>query len=63
MAGRFYIVVGIVTLIFIILYSLLPFYSKPNPTLFGLPLFYWYQIILMPIGALVFFIIIMKIKE
>ncbi|ACP49610.1 conserved protein [Sulfolobus islandicus Y.N.15.51] len=63
MAGKFYVIVGILALLFIILYSLLPFYSKNDPTLLGLPLFYWYQIILMPIGALVFYAVIMIIRD
>ncbi|QGA53697.1 DUF3311 domain-containing protein [Sulfolobus sp. E5-1-F] len=63
MAGKFYVIVGILALIFITLYSLLPLYSKNDPTLLGLPLFYWYQIILMPIGALVFTAIVMVIRD
>ncbi|AKA74906.1 DUF3311 domain-containing protein [Saccharolobus solfataricus] len=63
MAGKFYVIVGIFALIFILLYSLLPLYSKNDPTLLGLPLFYWYQIILMPIGALVFTAIVMVIRD
>ncbi|WP_338598452.1 DUF3311 domain-containing protein [Sulfolobus tengchongensis] len=63
MAGKFYIAVAVLTLIFILLYSLLPLYSKENPTFLGLPMFYWYQIILMPIGALVFFAVSYLIRE
>ncbi|AOL15491.1 hypothetical protein BFU36_00665 [Sulfolobus sp. A20] len=63
MARKYYITVGVLALVFIILYSLLPIYSKDSPTLLGLPLFYWYQMILMPIGAIVFFIVILTIKD
>ncbi|AHC51937.1 hypothetical protein SUSAZ_08295 [Sulfolobus acidocaldarius SUSAZ] len=63
MAGKFYPTVGVLALVFVILYSLLPIYSTTSPTFLGLPMFYWYQMILMPIGAIVFFIVILVIKD
>lgn len=35
-------------------YIVLPLYDKVNPTLAGIPLFYWYQIIWLPISAVMF---------
>ncbi len=34
-----------------------PFFNKVNPTLFGFPFFYWYQIVCVPIASILIFII------
>jgi hypothetical protein len=34
-----------------------PFYNKTEPTLAGVPFFYWYQLALVLIGAVVVFIV------
>lgn len=31
----------------------LPFYNSPSPTWFGFPFFYWYQLLWVPITAIV----------
>ena len=33
-----------------------PFYNVINPVWAGLPFFYWFQIIMLPISALLFFV-------
>lgn len=30
-----------------------PLYNREDPALFGLPFFYWYQLVWVPIGVLV----------
>ncbi|MDE8347089.1 MAG: DUF3311 domain-containing protein [Acidocella sp.] len=34
-----------------------PFFNRVSPVLFGFPLFYWYQIVAVPAGALLIFIV------
>jgi uncharacterized membrane protein len=34
-----------------------PFFNKANPTLFGFPFFYWYQILCVPIASILIFIV------
>ncbi len=34
-----------------------PFFNKVNPTLFGFPFFYWYQIACVPIASVLIFIV------
>jgi uncharacterized membrane protein len=34
-----------------------PFYNKALPALFGFPFFYWYQLLWVPITALLTFIV------
>ncbi len=35
----------------------LPFYNQTEPSLFGFPFFYWYQLLWVPITALLTFIV------
>jgi hypothetical protein len=35
-----------------ILAVLTPFYNSLSPTLFGIPFFYWFQLLLIPVSAL-----------
>ena len=50
--------VSIAVLLLIPLIALLaiPTYNMVNPTLGGVAFFYWYQILWMPLGALLYFI-------
>ncbi len=50
--------VAIAILLFIPLIALLaiPTYNSVNPTLGGVAFFYWYQILWMPLGALLYYI-------
>jgi hypothetical protein len=34
-----------------------PFFNKVAPSLFGFPFFYWYQILAVPVGALLIYIV------
>jgi uncharacterized membrane protein len=34
-----------------------PFYNHPLPALFGFPFFYWYQLLAVPVSALIIFIV------
>jgi uncharacterized membrane protein len=34
-----------------------PIFNKANPTLFGFPFFYWYQIVCVPIASILIFIV------
>ncbi|AWR94106.1 DUF3311 domain-containing protein [Acidianus brierleyi] len=52
--NKFYLTLGIVLLIDIIIYSLYPLFNKITPELFGIPFFYWYQTILLVITSLAF---------
>ncbi len=35
----------------------IPFYNQTEPSLFGFPFFYWYQLLWVPITALLTFIV------
>jgi hypothetical protein len=35
----------------------IPFYNQAEPSLFGFPFFYWYQLLWVPITALLTFIV------
>ncbi len=43
-------------LIFIVSLAV-PFYNKANPTLFGFPFFYWFQIAWIPLASLITLIV------
>lgn len=36
-------------------YFNVPFYNAVNPVLDGLPFYYWFQILMLPISAVLFF--------
>ena len=50
------IVAGILILIPFVAYFILPLYNSQYPEAFGLPFFYWYQIIWLPISGIMFYI-------
>jgi hypothetical protein len=50
------IVAAILILIPVVAYLALPLYNIRNPEAFGLPFFYWYQIIWLPISGIMFYI-------
>jgi hypothetical protein len=52
--NKFYVTLGIVLLIDIIIYSVYPLFNKTTPELLGIPFFYWYQTILLVITSLAF---------
>jgi Protein of unknown function (DUF3311) len=40
----------------------LPFYNKQSPELFGFPFFYWYQLLFVPITALIIYLVYRKTR-
>ncbi|MCW6161547.1 MAG: DUF3311 domain-containing protein [Candidatus Micrarchaeales archaeon] len=50
------VVAGILIVIPFIAYLALPLYNSQYPEAFGLPFFYWYQIIWLPISGILFYI-------
>ncbi len=40
----------------------LPFYNKQSPELFGFPFFYWYQLLFVPITALMIYLVYRKTR-
>ena len=50
------IVAAILILIPFAVYFDVPFYNVVNPTLGGLPFFYWFQIAMLPVSAILFLI-------
>jgi hypothetical protein len=48
-----YIVAGILLAIAIVAPLIVPFYARTDPQLFGLPFFYWYQILSVFIEAFI----------
>ncbi|MUM64321.1 hypothetical protein D1867_03440 [Acidianus infernus] len=55
MKKGFYLSLGIVLLLDIIIYSLYPLFNNVQPTLFGLTEFYWVQIVLLIVTSLLYF--------
>jgi hypothetical protein len=39
-----------------------PLYAKHDPELFGFPFFYWYQLVWVPVTALLTFIVYKKVR-
>ncbi|MCL5430400.1 MAG: DUF3311 domain-containing protein [Candidatus Marsarchaeota archaeon] len=50
------IIAAILLLIPFAVYFNVPFYNVVNPVLGGLPFFYWFQIVMLPISAVLFLI-------
>lgn len=61
--SSFYIAIFIATIIDIILYSIFPVFDKVSPDLFGLPFFYWYQMVMLAVTSIMFFSIAYFVKE
>jgi hypothetical protein len=40
-----------------------PIYNRADPTLIGLPFFYWYQLVWVPIGVAVTAVVYRKTRE
>jgi hypothetical protein len=40
-----------------------PLYAKTDPELFGFPFFYWYQLLWVPVTALLTFIVYKKVRQ
>ncbi|MDR3506113.1 MAG: DUF3311 domain-containing protein [Acidocella sp.] len=34
-----------------------PFFNRAEPALFGFPFFYWYQILVVPVGSLLIYVV------
>lgn len=60
---NFYISTAIVFLILILLYAMLSLYNKVSPTIGGLPMFYWYQTLMLVITSLLLLIPVLLVKE
>jgi dolichyl-phosphate-mannose--protein O-mannosyl transferase len=39
-----------------------PFYNKLEPTLFGIPFFYWYQLVLVLVAAVITAVVYFKTR-
>jgi dolichyl-phosphate-mannose--protein O-mannosyl transferase len=39
-----------------------PFYNKLEPTLFGIPFFYWYQLVLVLVAAVITAVVYLKTR-
>ncbi len=51
-----YAIIAILLLIPLVVLLDIPSYNSVNPTLFGISFFYWYQMLWMPLGAILFYI-------
>ena len=51
-----YVAIAVLLLIPLVALLDIPSYNSVNPTLFGISFFYWYQMLWMPLGALLFYI-------
>ena len=56
-AARWLLVVPYVGLLWV------PFYNKLEPTLFGFPFFYWYQLAFVPLTALLTYIAYRSVRH
>ncbi len=50
------VVIAILLLVPLIALLDIPSYNSVNPSLFGISFFYWYQMLWMPLGALLYYI-------
>jgi hypothetical protein len=53
-------------LLFIIVFAMVlwpPFYNKIEPTLWGIPFFYWYQMLCVLVSAVITAIIYLRTRE
>ncbi len=50
-AWRFLLIIPFVATLWV------PFYNHALPALFGFPFFYWYQLLAVPLSALIIFIV------
>jgi len=53
-------------LLFIIVFAMVlwpPFYNKIEPTLWGIPFFYWYQMLCVLVSAVITAFIYMRTRE
>lgn len=50
------IVAAVLILIPFLIYFDVPFYNVVNPEVGGLPFYYWFQLLMLPITAALFFI-------
>ena len=41
----------------------LPFYNHPEPSLFGFPFFYWYQLAWVPVSSLITFLVLRSTNQ
>jgi hypothetical protein len=51
-----YIVAGLLLLIATVLPLVVPMYARTSPTLAGIPFFYWYQMLWVPLTSLLIWI-------
>lgn len=63
MKSYYYLAMLAGTIIILILYSIFPVYNRVNPTIAGLPMFYWYQILMLGVSTLISFFIVYAVKE
>jgi len=61
--STYYVAMLVVAIIVTLLYSLFPIYNKINPTLGGLPIFYWYQILLLAVTTILSAVVVHFVKE
>ncbi len=41
----------------------IPFYNQLTPDLFGFPFFYWYQLLFVPITALLTYLVYRQVRD
>ncbi len=51
-----HVIAAILILIPFGVYLDVPFYNVPNPVMWGLPFYYWFQMVMLPVTALLFLI-------
>ncbi|WP_298213881.1 DUF3311 domain-containing protein [Acidocella sp.] len=49
--------IRILLLLVMVLALIVPFFNRVEPSLFGFPFFYWYQIIIVPVGSLLIYFV------
>ncbi len=57
------VIAAILLLIPFVVYFDVPFYNVADPTLGGLPFYYWFQLIMLPVSAVLFLIAAMLIDR
>lgn len=58
-----YVVSAILFLMPVAVYFDVPLYNVVNPIFAGLPFFYWFQLVMLPVSALCFFIAVLLLES
>lgn len=49
--------IRILLLVVAVLALAVPWYNRATPVLFGFPFFYWYQMLVVPVGSLLIYLV------